>query len=73
MEINLTMGLIILFQLDKLYDFHSLNLETMAESKKDIACKDQIRFEAFSEKEFALFIAFKKPNFDLSWPLTHGF
>lgn len=73
MEINLTMGLIILFQLDKLYDFYFLNLETMAKIKKSIACKDQIRLEAFSEKEFTLFIAFKKPNFDLSWPLTPGF
>lgn len=50
----------------------------MAESKKDIACKDQIRplisfLEAFSKKEFTLFIAFKKPNFDLSWPLKPGF
>lgn len=50
----------------------------MSKSRKEVAGKDQIRplipfLEAFSEKELTLFIMFKKPNFDPSWPLTPGF
>lgn len=50
----------------------------MAESEKDVAGKDPIRplipfLEALSEREFTLFILFKKPNFNSSWPLTPGF
>lgn len=50
----------------------------MAKSEKDVAGKDHFRplipfLEALSEKEFTLFIVFKKPNFNPSWPLTLGF
>lgn len=83
MQINVMVGLVILvssFSLTHYNDKYLTSISCMpiAESKKDVAGKEQVRpqipfLEVFSGKEFTLFIVFKKPDFKPSWPLTPGF
>lgn len=83
MEINLTVRLVILILCFSLTNYNdkyltSISCLSIAKSKKDVAGKDQVRpqipfLEVFSGKEFTLFIVFKKPDFNTSWPLIPGF